>query len=159
MRRSFITAYLLLISFITSYGQWYTKEYNVPDITVLSKEQLTESLSKSKRNLLGSGAVTVAGCAVILISVYVDFSVDEDATLFEQILGEKGNRALGIGLGAGMVAGGTIAGIVYLSRIGKIKSVIKDKYPSIESMSLSPHLILNRHTGSCYPGVMFTYSF
>lgn len=159
MRKYIISICLFLIGFISLSGQWYTRKYNVPDITILNNEQLTESLHDSKWNLIVSGGIVVAGGAVYLMAKYGDNSVGEDDTILDQILGEEGKKKTGMGLGIGMVAGGTIAGIVYLCRISRIRRVLQDKYPSAGSINIYPQLYVNNRSGTVSRGVMFTYNF
>jgi hypothetical protein len=159
MKKSIIILFLLLISFINSYGQWYTREYNVTDINFLSKEQLKESLGESKKDLLLSAGIAGFGGIVFLIAKYTDPSLDDDATFFEQLIGEEGMQKLGIVTGLGLLAGGTIASIASLCRLGRIKSVINKNYPSIGSINISPAIILNSNLKSYCPGVTITYNF
>jgi hypothetical protein len=61
--------------------------------------------------------------------------------------------------GVGMLAGGTVASIVHLGRIRKIKLVISKNYPFFGSLNISPAAILDNHTKSFYPGFRLTYNF
>ena len=159
MKKSIIVSCLLLLSFINSNGQWYVKKYNVTDINFLSREQLEESLGKSKNALLFSGCIAGSGGLFMILSIYVHPGMSEDPSVFEQLIGDKGIDNILLYAGAGMLVGGTIASIVYLGRVGRIKSVIKKNYPSVGSLDISPAIILNSYTRSYSPGFTLTYNF
>ena len=118
------------------------------DINSLSKEQLEESLGKSKKSLILSECIAGFGGTIFFVSKYIGFDESENPTLFEELVGGKGMNNIAVVTGAGMLIGGTIASIVYLGRIGKIKSVINHNYPSLGSLNISPTSILNSYTHS-----------
>jgi hypothetical protein len=159
MKKSIIVSCLLLISFINSNGQWYVKKYNVTDINFLSVEQLEESLEKSKKDLLFSGSIAGVGGLFMIVSIYVHPGMSEDPSIIEQLIGDKGIDNIFLYAGVGMLAGGTIASIAYLGRIGRIRSVINKHYSSLEPLNISPTVILNSYTKSFCPGFTLTYSF
>jgi hypothetical protein len=159
MKRSIIIPFLLLITFINSYGQWYTKRYNVTDINLLTKEQLEESFGESKKGLVISGVIAGFGGVVFLVGRYIGFDESEDPGFIEELIGDEGMNDIAIGTGAGMVIGGTIAGIAYLGRIARIRSVINKHYPSLEGLNISPSGVYNRYTRSFCPGITLTYNF
>jgi hypothetical protein len=146
MKKLIIASCLLLISFINSNGQWYVKRYNVTNISLLSLEQLDESLGKSKKDLIFSGSVAGAGGLFMIISLYVHPGMGDDPSFVEQLLGDNGIDAIFLCVGAGMLAGGTIASINLLGRIRKIKLTMINNYPSLGSLNISPAAILNNHT-------------
>jgi hypothetical protein len=159
MKKLILVSCFLLMSFISSYGQWYSKEYIVSDINLLSKQQLEESLQTSKKDLLISGAVAGMGGVVLLIVKYFPYVESDESTFWEQLLGERAINGMGIVMGAGLIAGGVIAGIVYLGRIGTINSTINRNYPSAGSLHISPTIILNSNSQSYSPGISLTYNF
>lgn len=159
MKRIFIASILCLIPFLNSWGQWYAKKYGVPDMNMLSKTQLEESLSNSKKGLMYSGISAGAGGLMIIAGKFFEYEQEEDPDFFEKLLGPDGMNKLIIVLGAGVVAGSAIAFIVYLERIGKIKSVMNKNVSSSGSLYISPAIISNRYTGSCSTGFKITYNF
>ena len=159
MKKIIIVSCLLVISFVSLYGQWYVKKYNVTDINSLSKEQLEESLGKSKTGLLYSGILAGLGGVIFLAGKYSGVYESENPTFFEELVGEKGMNDIAMVTGAGIIIGGTIAGIVHMGRIGRIKSVLNYNYPSLGSLNISPTVILNSYTHSFCPGFTLTYNF
>jgi len=160
MKKIIIVTSFLVISSLSSYGQWYVREYNVYDINLLSKEQLEESMQSTKRDLLYSGVFAgIGGLTILGGTVTLNNGLDEDASFIEQLLGSKFMGKTYIVAGAGMVAGGIITGIIYLGRFGKIRSTINNIYPSAGSLNVSPLLILNSYTKSYCPGFTLTYNF
>ena len=159
MKKLFIVSLLLLVSFINSQGQWYVKKYNISDINFLSQGQLEESLAKSKSDFFVSVAVSGFGGAVFLIFRYLRPGMGEDPSFFEQLIGDEGVNKLGMAIGTGFVAGGIIAGISYLGRIGRIKSVINKNYPGTGSLNISPSIFCQRYARSYCRGVTLTYNF
>ena len=154
-----VTSFLVISSF-SSYGQWYVRDYNVYDISLLSKEQLEESLKGTKKDLLYSGVFAgIGGLTILGGTVTLNNGVDEDASFIEQLLGSKFMGKTYIVAGAGMVVGGIITGIIYLGRFGKIRSTINNNYPSAGSLNVSPLVILNSYTKSYCPGFTVTYNF
>jgi hypothetical protein len=159
MKKSIIILSLLLTVFKSSYGQWYTKRYNATDIDQLTKEQLEESFGESKKNLAISGVIVVFGGTFFLVGKYIGFDGSEDPGFFEQLIGEEGMNDIAIGTGAGMVIGGTIAGIACLGRMARIRSVINKNYPSFEGLNIFPSGVYNCHKRSFCPGITLTYNF
>jgi hypothetical protein len=159
MKKMVLIAYLIFVSCFNSYGQWYVKKYNVSDIDFLSREQLEESLKTSKSDLLYSGIISVAGGGVFLAGRYLPYEIDDESSIIEQLLGEKGMKKILMVSGAGMVVGGAVAGIVYLGRIGRIKSVINKYFTSAGSLNISPTIIVNYHDQVVCPGFTLTYNF
>jgi hypothetical protein len=159
MKKIIIISCLILISFIDSYGQWYVKKYKVTDINFLSKVQLEESLVKTKKDLLTAGGIAGAGGVFFLLFKYLRPGMSDDPTVIEQILGDEGVNKAGMITGIGILIGGSIASIVYIGRIGKIKSVINKNFPPFGSIDISPVIILSRYTRSSCPGLTLTYNF
>jgi hypothetical protein len=159
MKKVIISAFLLLIYVINSSGQWYVKKYQVTDINFLSKVQLEESLQNSKKKLLFAGCTAAMGGAAFLISKYLKPGMSDDPTIIEQLLGDDGVNKVGMITGAGLFIWGSIASIVHLGRIGRIRSVINKNYPSVGSLEISPAIILNGYARSYSSGFSLTYSF
>jgi hypothetical protein len=159
MKKLILGSCLAIISVFNVYGQWYVKKYNVTDINYLTREQLETSLAESKWNLFASAGVAVFGGGIYLISKYGDNSVGEDDSWFEQLIGEKGKKKLGMIAGLGMLAGGAVGSIVFAGRKGHISSVIHSNYPSAGSINLAPTFISNFGSQSFYPGFVLTYNF
>jgi len=131
----------------------------VADINFLSDEQLTESLRESKKGLLYSGISAGVGGFLIFLPMISPYEVDDNSPIGQQLIGAEGMNKVIIGIGAGVLAGGTIASIVYLSRIGRIKSIINKKYPYLGSLNISPIVIFNNYAQSIGPGFTLTYYF
>ena len=159
MKKVIISAFLLLIYVINSSGQWYVKKYKITDINFLSKVQLEESLQNSKNKLLFAGCTTAMGGAAFLISKYLKPGMSDDPTVIEQLLGDDGVNKVGMITGAGLFIWGSIASIVHLGRIGRIRSVINKNYPSVGSLKISPAIILNGYARSYSAGFSLNYSF
>ncbi len=159
LRKTIFTACFAIVLINQANGQWYVKKYNVTDINYLSREQLDESLKASRTNLLYSGIVSVAGVGIFLAGRYLPYEIDDEASFFEQLLGEKGMKKVMMATGAGVVAGGAIAGIVYLTRIGKINSVLNEYYSFNGTLNICPVIIVNSYNQSFGPGFSFTYNF
>jgi hypothetical protein len=159
MKKVFLVTFLLLISFIDSYGQWYAKKYQVTDINFLSRRQLKESLGNSKGDLLTSGSIAITGGVIFLIFKYLRPGMSDDPSIIEQLLGDEGVNKVGVITGLGMLIGGSIASIPYLGRIGRINSVINKNYPSLGSLDIAPTIILSRLNRSSCPGLRLTYNF
>jgi hypothetical protein len=159
MKKVIISTILLLILFINLSGQWYVKKYHVTDINFLTREQLEESLANSKTGLKTAGIIAGTGGVFFLIFKYLRPGMSDDPSVIEQILGDEGVNKVGMITGIGILIGGSIAGIAYLGRIGRIKSVINRNYPSVGSLDISPTIILNGYTRSSSPGFMLTYNF
>jgi hypothetical protein len=159
MKKIIIVSFLMIILFINSFGQWYIKDYKVTDINFLSKQQLEESLGKSKKGLLNSGIIAGIGGAIFLGAKYLPYEPSDDPTFLEQLIGDKGMNDIGIVTGAGILVGGTIASIAYLGRIGRIRSVINKNYPFLGSLKISPAIISKSYKRSSCPGLTLTCIF
>ena len=159
MKRIIFAFCLLLILRVNLHSQWYVKKYNVAEINFLSREQLDESLKESKTDLLYSGIISVAGAGVFLAGRYLPYEINDESSFFEQLMGENGMKKILMVTGTGIITGGAVAAIVYLGRIGRIKSVINEYYSFNGSLKISPEIIYNYHKQSFCPGVTLTYSF
>ncbi len=84
---------------------------------------------------------------------------DIDFLSREQLTGERGMKDLLMVTGAGIVVGGAIAVIIYLGRIGKIKSVINEYYSCTGPLKLSPAIIVNYDNQTFCPGITLTFNF
>ncbi|OFY58535.1 MAG: hypothetical protein A2V50_02850 [Bacteroidetes bacterium RBG_19FT_COMBO_42_10] len=159
MKKIIFSTCLFLFLSINSNGQWYVKKYNVANVDFLSREQLDESLKTSKNELLYSGIISVAGVGVFLAGRYLPYEIDDESSFIEQLIGEKGMKNILMVTGAGIFTGGAIAGIVYLGRIGRIKSVINEYYTFNGTLKISPVIIVNTFNKSVVPGFTMTYDF
>ncbi len=159
MKKSFIVSCLLLDFLVNANGQWYVRKYDVADINLLSQEQLEESLLSSKKDLLYSGIIASMGAGIFLAAKYLPYDEDENPTILEQLIGEKGMNDILIVTGVGILAGGTITCIAYLGRMGRIRSTINRNYPASGSLHITPVVVLNRYPYSFCPGLMLTFSF
>jgi len=157
MKRLIIASLFLFILSFRSSGQWYEKKYNVTDINLLSREQLDESLKESKTDLLYSGAVSAAGAGIFVAGRYLPYEINDESSFLEQLIGERGMKKIVMATGVGIAAGGLVAGIVYLGRIGKIKSVINEYYASGARLIVSPDILITDR--SPVAGFSVTFSF
>ncbi|MFH0843204.1 MAG: hypothetical protein V1903_11355 [Bacteroidota bacterium] len=157
MKRLILATLLLSILCFKSYGQWYEKKYNVTDINLLSREQLNESLKDSKTELLYSGIVSAAGAGIFVAGRFLPYEINDESSFLEQLIGERGMEKIMMATGVGIAAGGLVAGIVYLGRIGKIKSVLNEYYASGARLIVSPAVLLNEQ--SLVAGFSVTFSF
>lgn len=160
MKKLIILSGLLVICAINAYGQWYVKKYDVTDIDYLTQQELEESIQDSRLGVYGSLVVMGMGGATVLIERFFPYEEDdENVTLIESILGEKGMHKATIAGGVGLSIIGAGVGIAYLGRLGTLKSTLRRNFPSEGSLSLSPSLILERTSHQLYPGVTLTYNF
>ncbi|HEY5470065.1 MAG TPA: hypothetical protein VIK07_06060 [Bacteroidales bacterium] len=159
MKKLILGFSLALISIFSLNGQWYVKKYHVSDINFLTKEQLEVSLGECKLGLLTSAGVAGLGILAILVAKYGDMSIDDDASVFEQLIGESGKKGIGIVAGVGMFAGGTVASIVFAGRKGSINSALQIKNQSTGSINIAPSLIVNCSLRSLSPGLSIRYKF
>jgi hypothetical protein len=159
MKKLILIPCLLIVTFISSYGQWYVKKYNIQDINLLSLEKLDESLTESRQNLLISGIATGSGGLLFIVFKFLRPGMSDDPGWIEELLGDEGVNNIGMVAGAGIFAGGAIASIVYMGRIGSIKTAIRKNYPSLGSVNISPALLLNNYTKQFSPGLRLTYIF
>jgi len=149
MKKKLILLSLGLATTISSYSQWYVKDYGVTDPSNLTGYQLEEAISDSKTKLMHSGIVAGLGGLLYFGLKYLPFEPDEDPTFLEQLIGEEGIKKIGMGLGAGLFAGGIVAGVVYIGRIGRIKSVLNRKYQVPGSVSFTPVVIPGNSNSFC----------
>jgi hypothetical protein len=159
MKKTTSAMYLLLLLTVNLHGQWYVKKYNVDKIDFLSREQLDESMKESKTDLLYSGIISLTGAGAFLAGRYLPYEITDESSFIEQLLGEKGMKKVLMATGIGIVAGGAVASIVYLGRIGRIKSVINEYYALGGSLNISPALIMNCNSQSFCAGLSLTYNF
>lgn len=159
MQKLILIPGLFIITFISSYGQWYVKKYNVQNINLLSLEQLDASLIKSKQNLLASGIIAGTGGLLLIIFKYAQPGMSEDPGWIEQLIGDEGMNKIGMVFSTGIFVGGAIASIVYMGRIGSIKTAMRKNYPSLSSVDISPALLLNNYTKQFSPGLRFSFNF
>jgi hypothetical protein len=159
MKKTIIALCFLLISTISSYGQWYVKRYKVTDINFLTKQQLDESLSDSKKDLVTFGCITAGGGIIFAIFKYLHPGMSEDPSVTEQLIGDEGVNKIGMASGIAIFAIGAIGSIAYIDRVGKIKSAIQTNYPSAGSLNISPAIISNSYARKAFPGIALTYNF
>jgi len=159
MNKCYYVFFLVFISVNNIFGQWYVKKYQVSDINSMTKPQLEESLVNTKSDLLISGGIAGLGGIMIVIFNYLKPGMSDDPSFIEQLIGDQGVNKVGVAVGFGFLAGGTVASIVYLGRIGSIKSAIRRNYPFDGSLSISPDIIKNRYSSLTSPGIRLTYSF
>ena len=159
IKKVILVTFLMLVSLFNSSGQWYVKKYQVTDINSLTSGQLEESLANSKTGLKSAGIIAGTGGVFFLGFKYLRPGMSDDPTVIEQLLGDNGVNMVGMIISGGILIGGTIASIVYIGRIEKIKSVINKNFPPFGSIDISPAIILNRYTRSSCPGFTLTYKF
>jgi hypothetical protein len=161
MKSVFILIGLFIVCMTDTYGQWYTKKYEVTDIDYLTQQQLEESARNTKTGIYGSLAVMGAGGLVILAERFIPYKEEDDdnVTIIEALLGEKGVHNLTIAGGVVIAAGGAIASIVYLSRLGTIKSALKRNYPVQGSFNITPALLTEKYSHAVCPGLALTFNF
>ena len=157
----FIIIFLLfLVSSVDLSGQWYYKKYHVTDIDFLTEEQMHESLSKAKIDLLGAGLVAGAGVLGILAGKStLKRGLGEDATWLEEQLGSQFLGKTYISLGIGMLAGGTAAGIVFLGRIGNIRAAHDRNFKPEGYLKLEPVIIPGSYVHSSCPGMALIFNY
>jgi len=146
---------------LSAHGQWYMKKYEVSDIDYLTQQQLEESVTDAKSGTYTSLIVMGCGGLVILAEHFFPYKEEDDdnVTILEQLLGEKSVHNLTIAGGVAIAAGGAIASIVYLSRLGTIKSALRRNFPSQGSLALSPALLTEKCSHSVCPGITLTIRF
>ena len=136
MKKIILVFYLLSVYITSLHGQWYTRKYNVTDINLLSQQQLEASMKVTKTNLYSSVAVAGLGGVIILIERLNPYKADDDdnQTVIEQLLGEKGVHNLTIAAGIGIAVSGAIASVCYLGRLGTIRSALNRNFPLTGSL-------------------------
>lgn len=160
MKEIIIFSGLLVLCASNTYSQWYVDKYDVTDIDYLTQQELEESIHYSRQGVYVSLSIIGMGGLIVLLERFFPYEADdENMTLIESILGEKGMRKVIIAGGVGVSAAGVVAGIVYLDRLGTLKSALRSNFPSEGSLSLSPTLIMERTSHNLYPGVTLTYNF
>ena len=161
MKKIIIAVCLLFISVTSSYGQWYFRKYHVTNINSLSIIQLQESLKNSKTGLRGAILIGAGGGVLMgllgVCTLYLGFG--DNPSRLAELLGSEFMGRTYLVIGAGLFAGGTIASIAYIGRIGRIKSVIRKNYPYAGSLNISPAIILDNSTRSYCPGFTLTFNF
>ena len=161
MKKVIIFSGLLVMCAFDTYGQWYVEKYDVTDIDYLTQPQLEESIQNSRSGVYGSLVIVGMGGAILLLERLFPYREEDDdnITLIESFLGEKGMHIVTVASGAGISAAGSIAGIVYLGRLGTLKSALRRNFPYEGSLSLSPSIIQDRTSHNLYPGITLTYKF
>ncbi|MCJ7820851.1 MAG: hypothetical protein MUP53_06585 [Bacteroidales bacterium] len=157
-----IIAIMVLLSAICclAKGQWYYKKYEVNTLEEFTPEQYSQALHDAKYLAIGSAVCSGAGVGIYFIGrSTLKNGLDEDATLFETILGSKGTGYGTMGLGVATFAGGIIGTLVGVSRIGMIKRSGSSILAPQESVNISPVMIMNQHYGTATPGAMITVRF
>jgi hypothetical protein len=157
-RVAFASCLLLLLSF-NSFGQWYQKKYQVPDINSLSLEQLQESLHESKSNTYISLGVAGVGGLLVLAGLYLPYEINDQSSFWEQLIGSKGMNYIITGIGVGCVIGGTISTFSFLGRTAKIKNTMNRNYPITGSLNISPKIMFNNYTRTSCAGVSLSINF
>ncbi|MFZ0281236.1 MAG: hypothetical protein WAL29_06285 [Bacteroidales bacterium] len=159
--KTLIVICLLLWQITDSYGQWYTRKYDVSDINFLTETQLQESMKDTKSGVYVSLAVAGLGGVVILLENLMPYTLEdeEDPTFFEQLLGTRGMHTVIIGTGIGLAGAGTIACFGCLGRLGTIRSALNRNFPSSGSLNLFPSIVFENYTHSICPGLTLSYRF
>jgi len=140
-------------------SQWYVKQYNVQDISLLNEMQLEESLHNTRNNVYYSLILSGAGGAMVLLAVLLPYEETEESTFVEQLLGEKNVNNLYIAGGVAIAAGGIVAAITYLARMGTIRSELEEPFSNSGSFSLSPSLFVVKPSNAVLPGLTMTFRF
>ena len=159
MKRLLIVLSLLACIYADAYSQWYVKQYNVQDISLLNELQLEESLRNTRNSVYYSLITTGVGGVVVLLAILLPYEETEESTLIEQLLGEKNVNNLYIAGGVAIAAGGLVAAITYLGRMGTIRSQLEERFPNSGSFSLSPSLFVVQPSHTVLPGITMTVRF
>jgi hypothetical protein len=158
MKRTILITLMTIASFLNSNGQWYVRQYHVNDINFLTKNQLEESLRKSKKDLLISGGIAGLGGLIFVIYRYAKPGMSDDPSWFEEFIGDEGVNKIGMTAGAGILIAGTITSICHLGRMVKIKSIGRN-VRSFGSLKISPAIRFNSFNRSFSPGINITCNF
>ena len=160
MKKILTILFLALFAFNSSFGQWYTRKYQVSDINLLTREQLNESLKDSKSTMwISTGCAALFGAGFLFFQ-FTEPSLSEDPGWLEKEIGAQGMYDVGAYTMAGLTVAGTIVAFDRLGRTMRIRSVIRKHFPAGEgSIHLSATPILNRHTRTYHPGFTLTYNF
>jgi hypothetical protein len=159
MKRIIIVLSLLACISADACSQWYVKQYNVQDISLLNEQQLEESLRNTRNNVYYSLITTGVGGVVVLLAILLPYEETEESTFIEQLLGEKNVNNLYIAGGVAIAAGGIVAAITYLARMGTIRSELEDPFSSSGSFSLEPAIFIERSSNNILPGLTMTFRF
>jgi len=157
MKKILVVIFFLILSDF-SQAQWYSKKYRVDDINQLTLLQLDESLKSAKNDVLASGLTAVFGGCLFVLGKYSMLTSD-NPSFFEQLVGEKGMNDLWAGVGVGLFAGGAIAFFGYLEREGHIKTAMRQNFPGMGTIHLSPRINLGRFSPSGNFGVTLSCNF
>jgi len=159
MKRMIIVISALIFISADACSQWYVKQYNVQDISLLNEMQLEESLHNTRNNVYYSLILSGAGGAMVLLAVLLPYEETEESTFVEQLLGEKNVNNLYIAGGVAIAAGGIVAAITYLARMGTIRSELEEPFSNSGSFSLSPSLFVVKPSNAVLPGLTMTFRF
>ncbi|MGB8492718.1 MAG: hypothetical protein WCE64_16810 [Bacteroidales bacterium] len=159
MKRIALITSFLLYSFVSTYGQWYVKKYNVTGIDQLSSAQLDESWLDARKSAGYSISVACIGGILYGVARLFPEGEIEDPNFWEQMMGVEVVNKTAMGAGIGIAACGVIAGIVYSGRAKHIRSAIERNYPPRRSFQISPGAVSNKFTGSITAGISVTWNF
>lgn len=159
MKRIIIVLSIVACISADACSQWYVKKYNVQDISLLNEQQLEESLQNARNNVYTSLFVSGVGVVVVLVAVLFPYEETEESTFVEQLLGEKNVNNLYIAGGVAIAAGGLVATITYLARMGNIRSELEGPFSYSGSFSLEPAVFIERSSNNILPGLTMTFRF
>lgn len=159
MKKVIMVLSLLTFLVIDAWSQWYVKQYNVQDISLLSEQQLEESLKNARSNTYASLLVSGVGGVIVLVAIVWPYEETEESTFIEQLLGENNVNNLYIAGGVAIAAGGIVAAITYLGRMGTIRSQLEERFSYSGSLSLSPSLFVVHSSKTVVPGFTMTVRF
>lgn len=141
MKKTIVAFCFFMATLLSSYGQWYERQYNVTDINRLSKIQLELSIEDAKNNILTASLVGGVGGIGWLI-----LHLSHEAVLTSYVC-------------AGVFVGGAVVSFAYCQRIVKIKSTLKRNYPALANVNISPSMIINKYSKLYSTGITLTYTF
>lgn len=118
-------------------------------------------MKDTKTGIYSSLAIAGVGGVVILLERLIPYKVDEDEnpTIIEQLLGDKGVHTLTIAAGICIAGAGAIGSITYLGRLGTIRSALNRNFPPSGSVNLSPAIVFSDYSRTICPGFTLTCSF
>lgn len=152
--KSFLFSLFILLTCSTElHCQWYEKKYHVQDIHLLSQEQLQELLKASKTGAVTSAGVACMGGLGLIIIPHAKSDSDEEKTLPEEIIGEKGMKNIGMVICGAFLAGGAISCISLTGRSIKIKSILNSEASAGVAISISPEIRYCRVYHQFYPAM------
>ncbi len=93
------------------------------------------------------------------LAVLFPYEETEESTFVEQLLGEKNVNNLYIAGGVAIAAGGLVAAITYLARMGTIRSELEEPFSYSGSFSLEPAIFIERSSNNILPGLTMTFRF